>query len=127
MFLLRNNKDNQHFSDEKSALSVAMDTLGLNSNWPMAARVWDIFTSQIYYFSLAMLYIMLAFILQIYLLSCWTQICPAFANSADPDQLASEEANWSGSALFVIQYMNLYQQPGSSTLIGWQLEVGVAS
>ena len=23
------------------------------------------------------------------------------ANSADPDQLASEEANWSGSALFV--------------------------
>ena len=22
------------------------------------------------------------------------------ANSADPDQLASEEANWSGSALF---------------------------
>ena len=26
----------------------------------------------------------------------------AFANSVDPDQLASEEANWSGSALFVI-------------------------
>ena len=24
------------------------------------------------------------------------------ANTADPDQLASEEANWSGSALFVI-------------------------
>ena len=24
------------------------------------------------------------------------------ANSVDPDQLASEEANWSGSALFVI-------------------------
>ena len=23
------------------------------------------------------------------------------ANSADPDQLASEEANWSGSTLFV--------------------------
>ena len=36
-------------------------------------------------------------------------ICPAFANSVDPDQLASEEANWSGSALFVIQYVNLYQ------------------
>ena len=36
--------------------------------------------------------------------SCWTQICPAFANSVDidPDQLASEEANWSGSALFAI-------------------------
>ena len=27
---------------------------------------------------------------------------PAFANSVDPDQLASEEANWSGFALFVI-------------------------
>ena len=24
------------------------------------------------------------------------------ANSADPDQLASEEANWSGSALFAM-------------------------
>ena len=35
-------------------------------------------------------------------LSYWTQIYLAFANSVDPDQLASEEANWSGSALFVI-------------------------
>ena len=34
-------------------------------------------------------------------------IYPAFANSVDPDQLASEEANWSGSALFDIQYVNL--------------------
>ena len=34
---------------------------------------------------------------------------PILANSVDPDQLASEEANWSGSALFVIQYVNLYQ------------------
>ena len=33
---------------------------------------------------------------------------PVFANSVDPDQLASEEANWSGSALFVKQYVNLY-------------------
>ena len=32
---------------------------------------------------------------------------PAFANSVDPDQLASEEANWSGSALSVIKYVNL--------------------
>ena len=40
---------------------------------------------------------------------------------------ASEEANWSGSALFAIQYVNLYQQPGSSNLTGWQIEVGVAS
>ena len=37
-----------------------------------------------------------------YPLSCWTQIYPAFANSVDPDQLASEEANWSESALFAI-------------------------
>ena len=41
--------------------------------------------------------------------------------------VCSEEANWSRSALFVIQYVNLYQQPGLSNLIGWQLEVGVAS
>ena len=60
-------------------------------------------------------------------LFCWTRIYPAFTNSVDPDQLASEEANWSGSALFVIQYVNIYQQPGSSNLIGWQLEKGVAS
>ena len=45
--------------------------------------------------------------------------------SVDPDQLASEEANWSGSALFVIKYLNLYEQLGSSNLIGWKLEVGV--
>ena len=32
---------------------------------------------------------------------------PAFANSEDPDQLASEEANWSGFALFAIKYGNL--------------------
>ena len=38
--------------------------------------------------------------------SCWTCICPAFDNSVDPVQLASEEANWSGSALFVIDYVN---------------------
>ena len=50
--------------------------------------------------------------------SCWTWIYPAFANSVDPDHLASEEFNWSGSALFVIQYVNLYQQWGSSKLIG---------
>ena len=50
---------------------------------------------------------------------------PCFANSVDPDQLA--EANWSGSALFAIKYANLLQQWGSSNLIGWKLEVGVAS
>ena len=55
------------------------------------------------------------------------RICPVFANSVDLDQLASEEANWSGSALFAFKYVNLYQQSGSSNLIGWKLEVGVAS
>ena len=33
--------------------------------------------------------------------------CPVLANSVDPDQLASEEANWPGSALFVIKYVCL--------------------
>ena len=37
--------------------------------------------------------------------------CPVLANSVDPDQLASEEANWSGSALFVIKYVNFYKKP----------------
>ena len=32
---------------------------------------------------------------------------PAFANSVDPDQMASEEAVWSGSTLFIIQFVNL--------------------
>ena len=52
--------------------------------------------------------------------------CPDLTNNVDPDQLASEEANWSGSALFVIKYVNFYQKPGSSNLIGWKLEVGMA-
>ena len=60
-------------------------------------------------------------------LTCWTRICHAFANSEDPDQLASEEASWSGSALFAIKYVNLYQQSGSNNPIGWKLEVGAAS
>ena len=55
------------------------------------------------------------------------RIYPAFENSVDPDQLASEEANWSGSAPFFIKYVNLYQQSGLSNLIGWQIEMGVAS
>ena len=53
--------------------------------------------------------------------------CPVWANSVDPDQLASEEANWSGSALFVLKYVNFYQKLGSSNLIGWKLEADVAS
>ena len=38
----------------------------------------------------------------------------------------AEEANWSGSALFVIQYVNLYQQTGSSNLNGWQSGRGIS-
>ena len=53
--------------------------------------------------------------------------CPISAHSVDTDQLDSEEANWSGSALFVINYGNFNQKPGSRNLIGWKLEVGVAS
>ena len=52
---------------------------------------------------------------------------PVLANSVNPDQLAFEEANWSGSALFFIKYVDFHQKPGSSNLIGWKLEVGVAS
>ena len=44
--------------------------------------------------------------------------CPVLANSVGPVQLASEEANWSGSALFVIRYVNFYQKPGSRKLEG---------
>ena len=42
---------------------------------------------------------------------------PCLCKQCRSDQLASSEANWSGSALFVIQYVNLYQLT----------EVGVAS
>ena len=43
-----------------------------------------------------------------------------FTNNVDQDQVASEKANWSRCTLYVIQYVNLYQQPGSSNLIGWK-------
>ena len=45
------------------------------------------------------------------------------------DVNCENEANWSGCALFVskYRYVNFYQHPGSSNLIGWKLEVGVAS
>ena len=52
--------------------------------------------------------------------------CPVLANSVDPDQLASEEANWSGSALSLNMWISI-KRPGSSYLIGWKLEVGMAS
>ena len=56
-----------------------------------------------------------------------TILLSVLTNSVDPDQLASSEANWSGSTLFVIKYVNFYQKPRSSNLIGWKLEVGVAT
>ena len=37
---------------------------------------------------------------------------PTFPNCEDPDQ---SEVNWSGSALFVIKYVNLYQEYGSQS------------
>ena len=36
-----------------------------------------------------------------------------FTNGVDPDQLASSEANCSGSALFFIKYVNVYQHSGN--------------
>ena len=42
--------------------------------------------------------------------------CLVLAYSVDPDQFASEEANWSESALFVIKYVNFYQKLGSSSM-----------
>ena len=53
--------------------------------------------------------------------------CPVLANSVDRDNFASEKANWSGSALFVIKDTNFYQKPWSSNLKGWKLKVGMAS
>ena len=44
-------------------------------------------------------------VVQVNPLSFWTGVCSAFANSVDPDQLASSEAKWSWSALFVIKYI----------------------
>ena len=36
--------------------------------------------------------------------------CPVLANIVDPDQLASEEAIWSWSALLVIKFVNFYKK-----------------
>ena len=44
---------------------------------------------------------------------------PTFANSVDPDQMASEEAIWSGTTLFVIQFVNLNKNIIGCYLIGW--------
>ena len=47
------------------------------------------------------------FFLTLVLLNTDIPLAAAFANSADPDQLASSEANWSGSAPLAIKYVNL--------------------
>ena len=44
---------------------------------------------------------------------------PTFANSVDPDQMASEEAIWLGFTLFVIQFVNLNENIIWCNLIGW--------
>ena len=46
--------------------------------------------------------------------------CPVLANSVDPDQLDSEDAHWSGSALFDIKYVNFQQKPDQ---VIWVLEI----
>ena len=51
----------------------------------------------------------------------------AFENSVDPDQMASEEAIWSGATLLFIEFVNIYEQTTLSYLIGWQSELGVAN
>ena len=48
-------------------------------------------------------------------MSCLSKHCRSRS-----DQLVSEEANWSVSALFVIKYVNFYQKPRLSNLIGWK-------
>ena len=52
---------------------------------------------------------------------------PTFANSVDPDQMASEEAIWSGSTQFVIQFVNLNENIIWRNRIGWYSEMGVAN
>ena len=57
---------------------------------------------------------------------------PCLCKQGRSRSAASSEANWSGSALFAIQFANLYtccvkKKSGSSNMIAWQLEVGVAS
>ena len=44
---------------------------------------------------------------------------PTFANSVDPDQMASEDDIWSGSTLFVILFVNLNENIIWCNLIDW--------
>ena len=44
------------------------------------------------------------------------------ANSADPDQLASSEANWSGSTLFAkAGYIRVQQDKGYNNTLNWEV------
>ena len=52
---------------------------------------------------------------------------PTFANSVDPDQMASEEAFRSGSTLFIIQFVILNKNILWCNLIGWLSEKRVAN
>ena len=63
---------------------------------------------------------------KIYAKEDWNKVLEILGHLPYP-KIQTEEENWSGSALFVIQYVNLYQHSGSSNLIGLKLEVGVAS
>ena len=64
---------------------------------------------------------------KILLLSGWKIVYLEFRSinpcPAEPGYALSlqEDANWSGSALFAIKYVTLYQQSGSNNLIGWKL------
>ena len=60
-------------------------------------------------------------------LFCWTRICPAFANSADPDHWPLKKPTDLDLHCLQLSNVNLYQQTGSNNLIGWKLEIGMAS
>ena len=53
--------------------------------------------------------------------------CPVLANIVDPDQLASEEPTDLDLHRLSLNMQISIKKPGSSNLIGWKLEVGVAS
>ena len=46
---------------------------------------------------------------------------------AEHDMPCLDKHGRSGSALFVIKYVNFYQKQGSSNLVGWKLGVDMAS
>ena len=66
------------------------------------------------------------FIIQVLTLFLLNPNISYFANSVDPDQLASKKPT-DLDLQFAIQYVNSYQQSGSSNLTGRNFEKGVAS